>query len=216
VKIVIFLAEKYHRKNNLSFITNHLSLFMKRVFIIHGWGGFGGEGWQAWLKDELEKKDFEVIAPDMPDTENPKIEAWVSFLAELVGKCDKDSFFVGHSIGCQTILRYLESLPDKEKAGGAIFVAGWLNLKLSEEEEEEVAAPWLESPINLEKVKAKTKKFFAVFSSNDPYVPVEDEKIFKEKLGAETLILENKGHFTGEDGINELPIVLEKFLAMAK
>jgi hypothetical protein len=102
---------------------------MKRVFIIHGWGGKGGEGWQNWLKKELEKKGFEVFAPDMPDTENPKIETWVPFLSKLVGKCDEETFFVGHSIGCQTILRYLESLPESEKAGGAVFVAGWLNLK---------------------------------------------------------------------------------------
>jgi hypothetical protein len=189
---------------------------MKRVFIIHGWGGFGGEGWQAWLKVELEKKSFKVVAPDMPDTENPKIEAWVSALAKLVGRCDEDTFFVGHSVGCQTILRYLAELPEGVKAGGAIFVAGWFNLQGLTVKEEEIAMPWLRLPIDLEKVKTKTTKFFAVFSDNDPVVPVEDEKIFQEKLGAETLILKNQGHFTGETDINELPIVLEKILAMAE
>jgi uncharacterized protein len=188
---------------------------MKRVFIIHGWGGYGGEGWQAWLKAELEKKSFKVYTPDMPDTENPKIEAWIPYLAKLVGKCDADTFFVGHSIGCQTILRYLAELPEAEKAGGVIFVAGWFNLQGLTVEEEETIMPWLRLPIDLEKVKTKTKNFFAVFSSNDPVVPTEDEKLFKENLGAETIILENKGHFIGEDGINELPIVLENILAIS-
>jgi len=191
-------------------------MFMKRVFIIHGWGGAGGEGWQGWLKIELEKKGFQVFTPDMPDTENPKIETWVSALVKLVGKCDEETFFVGHSIGCQTILRYLESLPDDIKAGGAIFVAGWFNLKDLDVKEEENALPWLRLPIDLEKVKAKAKKFFAVFSDDDYYVPIEDEKIFQEKLDAETLIMKNKKHFTGEDGINELPIVLEKILEFSK
>jgi hypothetical protein len=186
---------------------------MKRIFIIHGWGGFGGEGWQAWLKDELEKNGFAVMAPDMPDTENPEIEAWVSHLAGLVGKTDEETFFVGHSVGCQTILRYLADLPPEDKAGGAIFVAGWFNLKGLSGEEEKIIMPWLKSPINLVKVKTKTKKFFAVFSSNDPFVPPEDEKLFKKKLGAKTLLLKDKGHFTEE---SDLPIVLEKILEMSK
>ncbi|MDD4902220.1 MAG: alpha/beta fold hydrolase [Patescibacteria group bacterium] len=189
---------------------------MKRVFIIHGWGGSGGEGWQAWLKDELEEKGFEVYAPDMPDTENPDIEAWVSTLAKLVGKCDEKTFFVGHSVGCQTILRYLAELPEGEKAGGAVFAAGWFNLKGLTFQEEEIAMPWLRLPIDLEKVKTKTTKFFAVFSDNDPVVPLSDEELFKENLGAETAVLKDKEHFTGETDINELPIVLEKLLAMAK
>jgi len=29
---------------------------MKRVFIIHGWGGNPEEGWLPWLKKELEAK----------------------------------------------------------------------------------------------------------------------------------------------------------------
>jgi hypothetical protein len=185
---------------------------MKRVFIIHGWGGFGGEGWHAWLKIELEKKGFQVFAPDMPDTENPKIEAWVPYLAKLVGKCDQETFFVGHSIGCQTILRYLESLPEGEKAGGTIFVAGWFNLKGLSGEEKKIVLPWLKLPIDLEKIKSKTKKFFAIFSDNDSFVPLEDEKLFKENLGAETLVLKNKGHFTEE---TELPIVLDKILEIS-
>lgn len=184
---------------------------MKRVFIIHGWGGTGDEGWQGWLKEELEKKDFEVFAPDMPDTENPKIETWVPALAELVGKCDEETFFIGHSIGCQTILHYLQDLPPEEKAGGAVFVAGWLSLKELTEEEKEIAEPWLNSQINFEKIKTKTQKFFALFSSNDPYVPVTDEKLFQEKLNAETLVLESMEHFNEPA---ELPIVLEKILSM--
>lgn len=186
---------------------------MKRVFIIHGWGGEGGQGWQGWLKEELEKKGFEVFAPDMPDTEFPKIETWVPDLAELVGKCDEETFFVGHSIGCQTILRYLQNLSPEEKAGGAVFVAGWLSLKELTEEEKEIAEPWLNSPIDFEKIKTKTQKFFALFSSNDPYVPVTDEKLFQEKLKAKTLVMENMEHFNEPA---ELPIVLEKISEMTK
>ncbi|MBI2582787.1 alpha/beta hydrolase, partial [Candidatus Azambacteria bacterium] len=66
-----------------------------RVFIIHGWEGYPEEGWFPWLKRELESRGFEVRVPAMPDTAKPKIEAWISYLAELVGKPDENTYFVG-------------------------------------------------------------------------------------------------------------------------
>src|SRR3989338_169649 len=98
---------------------------MKRVFIVHGWGGHPEEGWFPWLKKELEAKGFKVFVPQLPDAENPRIQKWVPKLAETVGVPDEETYFVGHSMGCQTIARYLESLPAEIKIGGAIFVAGF-------------------------------------------------------------------------------------------
>src|SRR3989344_2952524 len=95
----------------------------KRVFVIHGWGGGPEEGWFPLLKNELQGHGLEVIVPAMPNTDNPKIEEWVSSLAKMVGQPDENTFFVGHSIGCQAILRYIESI--NKKVGGAVFVAGW-------------------------------------------------------------------------------------------
>jgi predicted alpha/beta hydrolase family esterase len=194
---------------------------MKRVFIIHGWGRYPEEGWYPWLKKELEQKGFEVFVPAMPNTDEPKIEEWVNFLENLVGEPDKNTYFVGHSIGCQAILRYLGKLNAK-KVGGAIFVAGWFHLSefsfkeepSEEEESRNIARPWMETPINFEKVKKTTNNFVAIFSDNDPYVPIEDKDIFKEKLGAEIIMEHNKGHFGDSDGITELPIALNSLLKM--
>jgi len=36
--------------------------------------------------------------------------------------------------------------------------------------------------------------------------------MFEQKLGAQTAIEHNKGHFSGSDGVKEIPIVLEKIL----
>lgn len=188
----------------------------KRVFVIHGWEGNPEEGWFPWLKKELEQKGFEVFVPAMPNTEEPKIEEWVPFLANLVGEPDENTYFVGHSIGCQAILRYLETLENK-KVGGAVFVAGWFNLvNLSGEEEEKIAEPWIKIPINLKKVKNASKKFIAIFSDNDKWVPLEDKEIFKKEFGAKIIIEHNKDHFCESGGVKELPIVLESILRMSK
>ncbi len=88
----------------------------KRIFIIHGWDGNPNEAWLGWLQDELKKKNIEVFAPQMPNTHKPKIKEWVSFLFDLVGEPDEQTFFIGHSIGCQTIMRYLEKIFPKKSA----------------------------------------------------------------------------------------------------
>ncbi|KKQ37224.1 MAG: hypothetical protein US53_C0024G0012, partial [Candidatus Woesebacteria bacterium GW2011_GWA1_37_7] len=51
----------------------------------------------------------------------PKIKEWVPFLQENMSNPDEETHFVGHSIGCQTILRYLETLSEKTKVGMEFF-----------------------------------------------------------------------------------------------
>ena len=45
---------------------------MTRVFIVHGWDGYPGEGWQGWLAKELTSRGDKVYMPAMPDAEWPK------------------------------------------------------------------------------------------------------------------------------------------------
>lgn len=186
---------------------------MKKVIIVHGWGGSPNQDWFPWLKKKLKGLGFNVKVPKMPDTNNPVIDKWVSFLKKTVGSADSETFFVGHSIGCQTILRYLEKIDTK--IGGAVLVAGWINLTPKTFEEEgakEIAKPWLETPLNWDKIKANCKRFLAISSDDDPFVPVSDSEIFKEKLGAEIIIEKGKGHISEEDGgIMEVPLVVEFF-----
>jgi predicted alpha/beta hydrolase family esterase len=63
-------------------------------------------------------------------------------------------------------------------------------------------------------VKQHTKKFFAVFSDDDEVVPQESRKLFGERLGAKTATEHAKGHFSGSDGMKELPVVLEAILSL--
>src|SRR3989344_1064272 len=100
---------------------------MKRVIIVHGWSGSPNDNWLPWLKTELEKLGHEVLVPEMPNADEPVIEAWVAKVSEVVDTPTNNTYFVGHSIGNQAILRYLETI--KAPVGGAVFVAGWFDLK---------------------------------------------------------------------------------------
>lgn len=187
---------------------------MKRIFIIHGWGGNPDEKLLVWLDQEFRKLGHEVIRPAMPDPENPKIEVWIPELARLVGRVDENTFFIGHSIGCQTIMRYLETLLEDERIGGSVFIAGWFNLahlkEYDGEDAEEIGKPWIENPINFERIKKVCPKTTVFISTNEPYEYVEEnKKTFEEKLDAKVILMENMGHFTEEDGVIELPKVIE-------
>src|SRR3989338_7844944 len=152
----------------------------KRVFIVHGWEGSPKSDWFTWLKFELEKRKFIVEVLAMPDSDAPVIGSWISFLDKKVKRLDEKTYFIWHSIGCQAILRYLEKIPKNIKVGGCVFVAGWFSLKgLESKEEWEIAKPWLETKINFKKIKKHTKKFVAIFSDNDPWVPLENKVVFE-------------------------------------
>lgn len=183
----------------------------KRIIIVHGWDGYPEETWFPWTKHELEKIGFEVIVPQMPNADAPEIDSWVTFLHEIVGLCDEDTYFIGHSIGCQTILRYLGSLSEGIKVGGAVLVAGWVSLTpmaIRTAEEQAIARPWFERPILYEKILLHTRKFVGIFSDNDPYVPIENQITYRKKLDAEIIVISGRGHFNDDSNTKEIPEVV--------
>jgi predicted alpha/beta hydrolase family esterase len=186
---------------------------MSRVFLVHGWGGSPQIDWFPWAKKELEEKGYEVFSPEMPDADYPKIEPWVRKLKETVGEVRRDDIFIGHSIGCQAVERYLQTLSPGTKFDKVILIAPWVVLtrKTFEEmgENEEVVKAWYEEPIEYEKIKGMAE-WTAVFSDDDPFVNYKDNyPIYKNKLGAKVILKKKKGHFAGEQGVNKIPFLLK-------
>ncbi len=187
---------------------------MKKVYIIHGWEGFPEEGWFSWLRNKLIQEGFQVVVPAMPDSDKPTLEKWLPFLKDLVKEVDSNTYFVGHSLGCITILRFLGSLKEVQTVGGAVLVGGFgHNLEYDGYKGE--LDSFFKEEVAWEKIRRNCKKFVAIHSDNDPFVPLKHNQIFVEKLGAESIIEHNKFHFSGDDGINELPSALEAILQIS-
>lgn len=168
---------------------------MKQIYLIHGWDGTPDSDWFPWVKQQLSAQGYYVNTPEMPETAAPTIEKWVGKLEEIVIDLNDEMILIGHSIGCQTILRFLEKQPESVKVGPIIFVAPWFTLQGLDTKEEEIAKPWIETPIDFAKVLRHTNSITTIFSLDDPVVPTENIKMFEEKLDAQTLIFENKRHF---------------------
>lgn len=179
---------------------------MRKIFLIHGWDGNpSSEPWFSWLSEECDNRNIEIIIPEMPNTSHPKINEWVGKLDEIVN--GGDIYFVGHSIGCQAIMRYLEKTG--KNISGIVFVAPWMHLDENTIEEEgqesiDIAKPWVETPINFEKVKICADKILAIFSNDDPFVPVSEIDLFRNELGAEIIVKDSEGHFNDTEEINEI------------
>jgi predicted alpha/beta hydrolase family esterase len=182
----------------------------KRIIIVHGWGGSPTSDWIGWAAQAFQDKGYEVITPLMPDTDNPVIEKWVGHLASTVGEADETTYFIGHSVGCQAVMRYLETIDIK--VGGAVFVAGWFDLTNQDEEEKAIAEPWIQTPIDFGKVRKNLSKSVVMLSNNDPYVPYEATKRdFEIRLGSEVVTIPDAGHIDSDAGFNIFPQLVEIF-----
>jgi len=167
---------------------------MKRAIIVHCWDGTPNYAWYPWVKKELEGKGYIVQVPAMPETETPKLALWLPKLEETIGIPDDDLVLIGHSIGCATILRYLETLELPQTIDRTIFVAGFTdNLGFEE------LVNFFQEPFNKTKIKKVIKNgIVAIQSDNDPYVPFEKFKeILETAFDAKIIVKHGAKHMSG-------------------
>lgn len=186
---------------------------MKRAIVVHCWSGKAEYCWYPQTKKELEAAGFEVLVPEMPETDAPKFSRWLKTLQDVVGVADEGMYLIGHSLGCVTIMRYLEALPEGEKVGGVVFVAGFTD-DLGYKE----LKSFFKTPLDFVKIKSRAGHFVAIYSDNDPYVPVKYAKILRGKLGAELIFKPGLKHFSGpavyEESCTSLPEVSQAITKM--
>jgi len=182
---------------------------MRRIILVHGWDGHPEEGWFPKFRQEMEVQGFVVTIPTMR-CQPPQMDVWVPQLAEVVGTPDENTYLIGHSAGCITILRYLEGLPEGQKVGGVVLVAGFTDPLGFEE-----LKNYFTTPLDWPKIRSKAGGFIAIHSDNDKYVPLRHGDVFKAQLGAEVVMLKSRGHFAGSDGTTELPEARDAVLRIA-
>lgn len=175
---------------------------MKEAVIIHLWEGYPEYCWYPRTKQELEEIGFGVDVPQMPDPNFPKQDKWVATLREKVQRPSDDTYLIGHSVGAVTILRYLESLSDKQRVGGVVLVAGFTN-----DMGYEVFSNFFTKPLNFEEIKSKARNFTVIVSDDDPYIDMKYGYKLRDKLNGELIIKSDLKHMS--QGCNYLPDVAD-------
>jgi predicted alpha/beta hydrolase family esterase len=179
----------------------------KKVIYVHGFGGPKENNWEDWLALKFRVSGFDFIKLSMPSPMYPEVGEWLAYLNAQNIEVDEDTYFIGHSLGCITIARYLEALPSTAVAGGCIFIAGFCSLP---------KIPLLESfcslPLDFSEVKKHAEEFIIILSDDDHYVPRASSEELGAKLDAKIITEHKKGHF--EEDVKMLPSVLNTILVM--
>ncbi|HLD80213.1 MAG TPA: alpha/beta hydrolase [Candidatus Nanoarchaeia archaeon] len=183
---------------------------MKRAIIVHGWDGVPNDSWKPWLKKELERSGFQILAPQMPGGLHPKLNEWIKTISQTVGVPDKDTYFIGHSLGCISIVRYLTTLPKNNVVGGCVLIAGFSgNIRIPEISE------FYSQTADVEKARDHCNNFVIIHSDNDEDVPMKKAIEFKDQLKAKFILEHNKGHLSESDNVKELPSALNAIKEMS-
>jgi len=186
----------------------------QHVIIVHGYKGRPETNWKPWLRQELEAKGMKVDVPEMPNTEYPIASEWIAKLTETVGNPTEATYLIGHSLGCITILRYLETLNENQKIGGAILVAGFGERFPKYQRGNHDT--FFDHELDWPSIRRRCDDFVAIHSEDDPGVDATQLDLFVDKLGAKPLLEHGFGHFGSADGVFETPIVRDELLAMVE
>ena len=182
-----------------------------KFFIIHGSYGNPNENWFPWLKERLEQLGHTVFIPKFPTPKNQTLESWMKVFE--VHQIDKETVFIGHSLGPAFILSVLEQLNCKIKA--CYFVAPFLGL-LNNKEFDDINRTFTTKEFDWEKIKENCEKFICFGSKDDPYVPVEKINEFANKLEAKLILRGNAGHFNSSSGYIRFEELLQHVTSRAK
>lgn len=202
--------------------------------IVHAFGGHPKKFWYQKLCRELAGVDCEILRMTRPKV--PVIATWLRDLSERIAKekegyvheeteeedehqtlgKDEDEdemkcpprrlFLIGHSVGCQTIIRFLAQPSTSAmlrecglNLAGCVCVAAWFAI----DEPWDTISPWCTTPINTlhacKTMEEHGAELLVVLSDDDPYTRNYEAEATKWRtdLGAEVIIVSGRRHFGG-------------------
>jgi uncharacterized protein len=169
---------------------------VKNALILHGTGGSSQENWFPWLKVELEKREYRVWVPDLPQADRPDAKQWTEFLlANPDWAFNEDSIIIGHSAGAVEIFALLQSLPEGTQINLAILVAAFTEDLATQSNWSELTGLFT-TPFAFDTIKRRARQFVFVHSDNDPYCPVEYARDLATLTGGQLVLLPDRQHFS--------------------
>jgi len=179
-----------------------MAILMLAMIIPGNGNSLMSEIWYPYVKRELEKLGFRVIAKEMPDPDIAHEKYWIPFIEKQIIENRRDKaeevILIGHSSGAVAILRYLES----HKVTGAVLIgACYTDLGDSKERE----SGYYSRPWNWNKIKQNFEWITVFASTDDDFIPIDEPKHIRDKLQADYFEFNDRGHFMDE----EFPEILE-------
>jgi len=175
---------------------------MKKALILHAWFQNPNLNWYPWLKNELEKKEYEVWVPELPTmpTDKPDMETMLKFILEK-NFVDNDTIVIGHSLGSVLAMRLAERIGYKK----GILFAAWDYNDLTPAHQS-----FWQTMMDHKTILSNVEEWVFPLSENDPYVTIAIAKEVAARLNGKVIEVGKKGHFLSkDDGVTEVPEILE-------
>lgn len=182
----------------------------KQVYIIHGYWASPEHHWFPWLKEMLLEKGVAVDVLSMPTPITPKIDEWTKHLMEHVSVLNKNTYFVAHSLGCISLLKYLEHLNSSEQIGGFVLVSGFTKKVPNYQFLNEFTQHQLDYKLIIEMVENRA----VIASKDDPIVPFPLSQKLAEEIQADFHQTDGCGHFLANDGFTTFPLAYNILVKM--
>ena len=188
-----------------------------KVLLIHGYGGHDQENWFPWFKREMEQCGYDVLIPNLPNTDRPELQEWVDALLALDISEDDGLYVVGHSLGGPTACHFLKQSGLKAKklilTAPVGVTKSWEHL-LKFDGFDEDAIKRIEAfageKIGLSALRKHIDGVTLFFSKDDPYIP-SDVVDHYAPLKGDVRTYEDMGHFNARSGILEFADILSEF-----
>ena len=166
----------------------------RSLVIVPRWAGHADSDFYPWLRHEHPVGFDTVRALEMPNPQQPTPEAWGAALREALGPCPPPgTVLMGHSVGCQAVLRYLAAMPPGSQVDGVMLVAGWWTV----DKPWDSLLPWIDDSLDFARLRATARRFVVLLSNDDPFTADfhQNGQLWRKRLGAEVEIITGARHF---------------------
>lgn len=181
---------------------------LRRVVILHGYTAHPGKHWFGWLRDQLAPLGVTTEVPTLPDTDNPRADAWTAAAVEAIGPVAADTAVVGHSLGTITAIRALSRVFDAQpdaRLGSLALVAAFVDPVPIYPELDPFTVGLPELPA----LAARIDRRLVLRSDADPEVPIELTPPVASGLSAELGVVPGAAHFCESQGVTTLPVLAD-------
>ncbi|MCB9690908.1 MAG: alpha/beta hydrolase [Alphaproteobacteria bacterium] len=164
---------------------------MDRIVLVPRWGATARDDWYPWLRAEV---DVPVaVVPLEPTPAAPSLEACQAAIAAVATGDLRGTLLVGHSVGCQVVMRFLAGVPPGAGPLGFLAVAGWFTLDTAWP----TIRPWIDTPIDTDAVRRACPDVRLLLSDDDPFTGdhVANAALWRERLGAAVELVPGARHF---------------------
>ena len=179
----------------------------QRFLILHGFENRRPPGhWHHWLAERLRGAGEQVLYPQLPEPDTPRLESWAELLRAELGMLGAgERVVVCHSLSCLLWMHYARRMDPSERVDRVLLVAPPGPSAMPPE-----MATFLPEKLSADAIRASCRTPIKLAcSDDDPWCPEGAAAYYGEALGLDVKLLPGHGHLSETDGLGPWPWVEE-------